>query len=79
MSSKKIQLSKLPFKSKAIIKSFTDSELYVQLMEMGCIPDEEICVEISAPLGDPMSIKVSGYHLSLRKAEAEKIWVEICD
>ena len=43
---------------------------------MGCIPDEEISVELTAPLGDPIAIQVAGYHLSLRKEEAEHILVE---
>jgi Fe2+ transport system protein FeoA len=29
-----------------------------------------------APLGDPVEIKVRGYHLTLRKHEAEQIWVK---
>jgi len=33
-------------------------------------------VEKSAPLGDPIQIKIMGYHLSLRKSEAETIIVE---
>jgi ferrous iron transport protein A len=72
-----IKLTELPYKQKAIIKSFGDSDLYVKLLEMGCIPEEEISVELSAPLGDPIAIQVAGYQLSLRKEEAEKIMVQI--
>ena len=32
-----------------------------------------------APLGDPVEIKVRGYHLTLRKHEAEQIWVRAKD
>lgn len=45
-------------------------------MEMGCVPGEKIKVEQIAPLGDPISITVSGYNLSLRVNEAENIFVE---
>jgi ferrous iron transport protein A len=45
-------------------------------MEMGCIPGEKVKVEQIAPLGDPISISVAGYTLSLRINEAEKILVE---
>jgi ferrous iron transport protein A len=72
-----IKLTALPYKQKAIIRSFGDTELYVKLLEMGVIPDEEISVELSAPLGDPIAILVSGYQLSLRKNEAEHIMVEL--
>ncbi|MBP6623919.1 MAG: ferrous iron transport protein A [Chitinophagaceae bacterium] len=74
-----VKLTELVFKQKAIIKSFGDSELYVTLLEMGCIPEEEISVELTAPLGDPMAIEVAGYRLSLRRNEAEHILVEIAD
>jgi Fe2+ transport system protein FeoA len=46
-------------------------------MEMGCVPGEIIKVEQKAPLGDPISISVAGYHLSLRINEANSIFVEI--
>ncbi len=42
-------------------------------MEMGCIPGEEVVVEQVAPLGDPISIRVAGYALSLRLNEADQI------
>lgn len=75
--SKLIKLTELPYKRKAIIKRFEQTELYVKLLEMGCIPEEEISVELTAPLGDPIAINVAGYHLSLRNEEAEKIMVEL--
>lgn len=45
-------------------------------MEMGCVPGEVVKVEQVAPLGDPMSISVAGYNLSLRLNEARTIIVE---
>lgn len=74
---KQIKLTELPFKKKAIIKSFGETELYVKLLEMGVIPDEEISIELSAPFGDPLAVYVAGYQLSLRRKEAENIIVEI--
>ena len=73
-----LKLTELPFKQKAVIKKFGDKEFYVKLLEMGVIPDEEVSVELAAPLGDPIAILVAGYQLSLRKEEAEQIMVEIC-
>lgn len=58
------------------IKGFETSELELKLMEMGCIPGEVVVVEKVAPLGDPISIRVSGYSLSLRKNEANQIVLE---
>ena len=68
-------LSELKLGTKAIIDSFSDKELALKLMEMGCLPGEKIHIERKAPLGDPIAISISGYVLSLRKAEAETILV----
>jgi len=58
------------------ILSFENDELFLKLMEMGCVPGEQVKVEQVAPLGDPISIAVAGYSLSLRLNEAENIFVE---
>jgi ferrous iron transport protein A len=68
-------LSELKLGTKAIIDSFSDKELALKLMEMGCLPGEKIHIERKAPLGDPIAISISGYVLSMRKAEAETILV----
>ncbi|MDP2898757.1 MAG: metal-dependent transcriptional regulator [bacterium] len=47
-----------------------------KIVEMGMVRGTEVEVEKLAPLGDPMDIKVKGYHLSLRKEEAAGILVE---
>lgn len=71
-----MQLSELKMGQRAVITSFKSSELELKLMEMGCLPGEEVTVEQVAPLGDPISIKVAGYSLSLRKNEAAEITIE---
>lgn len=58
------------------INSFSKNEIFLKLMEMGCLPGEIVSIEKVAPLGDPISIKVAGYSLSLRLNEAENILVE---
>ena len=60
---------------KAEIVSFESDEIFLKLMEMGCVPGEEIVVEKIAPFRDPISISVAGYHLSLRIDEAKHIFV----
>src|SRR6185436_12975049 len=47
-----------------------------RLLEMGLVTGTPIELVRFAPLGDPVEIKVRGYHLSLRKQEAEQIWVQ---
>lgn len=51
-------------------------KLKSKLLSMGVVPGTIVKVEKVAPLGDPIDILVLGYHLSLRKNEAEKIFVE---
>ncbi len=71
------RLSELAVGQVAVIHSFEKDEIFIKLMEMGCIPGELVKVEQKAPLGDPISISVAGYHLSLRLNEANSIFVEL--
>ena len=48
-----------------------------RIMEMGITKGTEITVRKVAPLGDPMELSVRGYELSLRRADAELIEVEV--
>ena len=68
-------LADLRLGEKATIDSFTDCELSVKLLEMGCLPGEQVELKNIAPLGDPIAIYVSGYILGLRKAEASSVLI----
>jgi len=46
-----------------------------RLMEMGLLVGTPVELVRFAPLGDPVEIKVRGYNLTLRKHEAEQIFV----
>ena len=69
-------LSQLKAGQTGRIKGFDGDDLELKLMEMGCIPGETVVVEQIAPLGDPISVRVAGYSLSLRKNEAAQIVLE---
>ncbi len=69
------KLSDLKMGESGVIHSFENDEIFLKLMEMGCIPGELITVEQIAPLGDPISISVAGYQLSLRMNEADSIFI----
>lgn len=47
-----------------------------RLMDMGITQGTEITVVKLAPLGDPIEMKLRGYDLSIRKADAELVEVE---
>jgi len=70
------RLSEVNVGKKVVIRSFEQDDLFIKLMEMGCVPGEIIKIDQVAPLGDPISISVAGYSLSLRLNEADHIFVE---
>jgi len=72
-----IKLSEMKPGQEGIVRRFNNNEIFLKLMEMGCVPGETIIVEQIAPLGDPISVNVAGYHLSLRLNEAEHIFLEL--
>lgn len=59
-----------------VIKEFSQRDLALKLIEMGCLPGELIKLIKIAPLGDPIAIEVSGYELSMRKQEAASVMLE---
>ncbi|MCK4268473.1 MAG: ferrous iron transport protein A [Actinomycetia bacterium] len=62
-----------------ITKMETKGSLKRRLMDMGMLVGVEIKVEKVAPLGDPLEITIKNYHLTLRKKEAQEIFVEMAN
>jgi ferrous iron transport protein A len=58
-----------------VIVDLRKGDLSLKLMEMGFLPGEKIFVDKIAPLGDPISIKIGTYLLSLRREEANAVMV----
>ena len=77
MEKESTSLARLKIGQRAVIDSFSDNQMALRLLEMGCIPGEVVEVNNIAPLGDPIAIRVSGYLLSLRKAEASAVMVSL--
>ena len=63
--------------SARVVKLHGEGALKRRIMDMGITKGVEIKVRKVAPLGDPLEITVRGYELSLRKADAEMIEVEL--
>ena len=53
-----------------------EGALRQHFLDMGVIPGEHVMVTKYAPLGDPMELRIHGYELTLRLADAEQILVE---
>ncbi|QPC80509.1 ferrous iron transport protein A [Phototrophicus methaneseepsis] len=49
-----------------------------RLMDMGLVRGITVEMVKSAPMGDPVEYLVRGYHLSLRKSEAQIVEIELC-
>ncbi len=56
----------------------SDCENRAHLLELGFTPGTEITVVRIAPLGDPLTIRLRGYQLSLRRREADAILMRRC-
>ncbi len=66
-----------PGEAAVIHKLSCRRQLRRRLMDMGVVAGTPVEVERVAPLGDPIELKLKGFHLSLRKEEAGDIWVEV--
>ena len=72
------RLSELKPGERGIVTRVSGSGLIKKrLLEMGLVKGTEIVMVRKAPLGDPIEFQVKGYNLSLRKVEADNVFVTI--
>ena len=72
-----ISLSQLPVGASATLRDFPKAgTAFLRLREMGLLAGTTLTLVRTAPMGDPIEIKVRGYHLTLRKSEADHLLVE---
>lgn len=70
-------LDQLPIGTNAWITTVGgEGALRLRLLDMGLIPKTKVTVIKTAPMGDPIEIRIRGYELTIRKEEAVKIEVE---
>ena len=63
---------------KAIITHVDLDKIPIKLLEMGCLPENDLEIIQIAPFGDPIYLNVNnGSHLAIRKETAREIEVEI--
>lgn len=75
-----MNLTSIPIGESAQVTAVNgNNQVTKRLMEMGVVPG--VCVRMvkSAPFGDPLEIRVRGYHLAMRRSEADQIEVQPCD
>jgi ferrous iron transport protein A len=61
---------------RAIIKDFDIDAIPLKLLEMGCLPGNEVELLQIAPFGDPLYLNINGSHVAIRIATAQEIEVE---
>lgn len=60
-----------------IVKVNGEGLIRRRLFDMGITPNTEVLLRKKAPLGDPLEVTIRGYELSLRKAEAKEVLLEV--
>ncbi|KGO87009.1 iron transporter [Flavobacterium rivuli WB 3.3-2 = DSM 21788] len=73
----KTTLAVLKKGQKAIITDFNVDAIPLKLLEMGCLPGNQVQLLQTAPMGDPIYINVNDSHVAIRKETAAEIDVII--
>lgn len=67
-------LDQLEVGQRAHVRAVTGrGRMTVRLLEMGFVPGVEVTLVKRAPLGDPLELRLRGFHVSLRRAEARAV------
>ena len=71
-------LDELPIGHDAVISSVDceDKALRKHILDMGLTPQTEVTLIKTAPMGDPLELRLRGYELTLRKSDASKISIK---
>lgn len=61
---------------KGIITDVSSTDIPLKLLEMGCLPGNEVELIQVAPFADPMYLNINGSHLAIRKSTATLIQID---
>ena len=67
----------MPGETGTVVKVRGSGSIQRRIIDMGVVTGTSIEMIKFAPLGDPVEIRVKGFNLSLRKAEAEFIELDV--
>ena len=73
----KVTIAHLKRGQKGIIKEFSLENVPLKLLDMGCLPGNQVVLVQSAPFRDPMYLNINGSHLAIRKETALLIEIEL--
>jgi ferrous iron transport protein A len=63
---------------KGIIRDVDLDRIPLKLLEMGCLPGNEVTLIQVAPFNDPLYLDINGSHLAIRKDVAAQIYIDLC-
>ncbi|WNJ17086.1 FeoA family protein [Pontibacter sp. G13] len=76
-SATEIPLSQLAIGQKGQIARILHAELEAAFLRMGLTQGDQLTLSAIAPLGDPIAIRVNRTKVSLRKKDAQHIWISL--
>ena len=74
-----VTVAQLKRGQKGLIREFTSDILPIKLLELGCLPGNEIELVQYAPLKDPLYINVNGTHIAIRRSVAMQIELDLLE
>lgn len=78
MNASTVSLAQLTVGQSGTVRSMpTKGTPFLRLREMGVLPGTVLRLARTAPLGDPLEIEVRSYRLTVRRAEAQQVQVEL--
>ncbi|MBP1840470.1 FeoA family protein [Formosa algae] len=60
----------------AVITDVSSTQIPLKLLEMGCLPGNQVELVQIAPFKDPIYLNINGSHLAIRKETASHILIE---
>ena len=73
----KLTVAHLKRGQRGIIKEYAVDNVPLKLLEMGCLPGNQVELVQTAPFRDPMYLNINGSHLAIRKETALLIEIEL--
>lgn len=73
----KITIADLKRGERGIIKEISTDVIPLKLLEMGCLPGNEVEMVQIAPFRDPLYLNINGSHLAIRRETALQIEIDL--
>ncbi|MEL4306982.1 FeoA family protein [Joostella sp. CR20] len=75
----KLTIADLKRGQRAIIKEFSTDIIPIKLLEMGCLPGNQVELLQIAPFRDPLYLNINGSYLAIRRETALQIEIDILE